>query len=306
MTAAKQFGPDRASRMAAAIAYRAVFAIAPLFIVIVGVAGIVVGGSVEVEQRLVEAVDRVGGPEMADLVASFVQPAVGFGGTAAIVGIVLLLWLISSLFLEVQRDLDDIFEVPYEYVAGLPHLAKQRWVGALWSIGLGLGLLVLFFLNGLWRFLEGLFPDDLSGLHNSISIVTPIISMLLLPILFTLVLQTMTSVTLAWRPVWWGSIFISVSFMLALYGVGWYFELFGTPTAIGFASSLVIVLFMAYVLSSVFLFGAEVTKALLDRSTASAEPAPDALVAELPPPVSRAAVLGFLGGLLVGWWKSDR
>ena len=47
--------------------------------------------------------------------------------------------------------------------------------------------------------------------------------------------------------------------------IGLYFTALGSPTALGFAGSLVVVLFSAYMLSSVFLFGAEVTKVYADH-----------------------------------------
>ena len=42
LAAAREFGEDRSSRMAAAIAYRTVFALAPLLILAVAVAGFLV------------------------------------------------------------------------------------------------------------------------------------------------------------------------------------------------------------------------------------------------------------------------
>lgn len=304
--AARRYGPDRAGRMAAAIAYRAVFAVAPLTIVAVGVAGLVLGGSEEAQRRLLTQVEEVAGSEFADLFGDFLAPALDLGSLTAIVGVLLLLWFISSLFLEVHRDLDDIFRVPYEHVSGLVPLIRQRSVGAAWSFGLGLTLVAVLLLNSLWHFLENVFPDDLLGVHAAIEIIAPFLSLVILPPLFGLLLQTMSTIKLPWQPVWWGATFISVSFLLLVYGVTWYFALFGSPTAIGFASSLVVVLFMAFVLSSVFLFGAEVTAVLMERlgpAQGPDEAEASTLVAGPPTPAPKAAILGFLGGLVIGWWR---
>jgi membrane protein len=304
--AARRYGPDRAGRMAAAIAYRAVFAFAPLTIVTVGVAGLVLGGSEEAQRRLIAQVEELAGSRFADLFGDFLAPALDVGSITAIVGLILLLWFISSLFLEVHRDLDDIFRVPYEHVSGLVPLIRQRSVGAAWSFGLGLALLAVLLLNSLWRVLESVFPDNLLGFHAAITLLAPFVSLVLLPPLFGLLMQTMSTIKLPWRPVRWGATFISVAFLLTIYAVNWYFAIFGSPTAIGFASSLVIVLFMAFVLSSVFLFGAEVTAVLMERLgpvPGPDEPEASTLVAEPPTPAPKAAILGFLGGLVIGWWR---
>jgi hypothetical protein len=73
----------------------------------------------------------------------------------------------------------------------------------------------------------------------------------------------------------------------------------------------------AYVLASVFLFGAVVTKVYNDflevgdvkaptMREMEATPTPDVVVAEPPDIVPVAAVMAFLGGLFVGWKRSRR
>ena len=62
LKAGRQFGLDNASRMAAAIAYRTVFALTPLLIIAVAVLGAVVGGSEEAQSQILETIDGVAGP----------------------------------------------------------------------------------------------------------------------------------------------------------------------------------------------------------------------------------------------------
>ena len=89
----------------------------------------------------------------------------------------------------------------------------------------------------------------------------------------------------------------------------------GTTSALGFAGSFVVILFLAYFLSSVFLFGAEVTKVYADRLQARKaipEPRqlysddPQVLVAEPPSGLPQAAFVAFLAGLFVGWRRRGR
>lgn len=312
VASANQFGRDRVGRMAAAIAYRTVFALAPLLIIAVSVLGAILGGSEAAQAELLETIAEVAGQQVADFLADFLESAILAGNTAALIGAGLLVWTASSLFLEVQHDLNDIFRVPYDHISGMVALVKNRGIGLLWTFGLGLIILAVWFLNALWRFVEGLFPESLTGLHTFLGYMTPLASVVILPFLFGLVFQTMTAAKVRWRAVWWGGLFTAVVFVLAAYGIGIYFALFDTPTALGFASSLVVVLFLAYLLSSVFLFGAEVTKAYsdhLDRLEAG-PPArsgpPGILVATPDESVPRFAILAFLAGLILGFRRSRR
>ncbi|MFV1962359.1 MAG: YihY/virulence factor BrkB family protein [Acidimicrobiia bacterium] len=312
---AHEYGVDRVSRMSAAVGYRAIFALAPLLIIAVAVLGAVVG---DAEQEIIfEAIEQIAGTEVATALDTFVSSAVTQGDAAAIVGIILLLWAASSLFYEIQNDLNDIFHVPYERTSGVMGFAKKRGLGFLWALGLGIALIAVWFLNFLWRFFGGVFPDDLVWVHGLISFLAPLMSAVVLPVMFAVVFQTMTAVKVRWRAAWLGGIFTAVVFLVAAYGTGLYFAWEDGASALSVAGSFFVLLLLAYVLASVFLFGAEVTKvyndfldagdikspSLRDKETAHA---PDMVVADPPEALPVTAILAFLGGLFVGWRRSRR
>jgi ABC-type antimicrobial peptide transport system permease subunit len=103
-------------------------------------------------------------------------------------------------------------------------------------------------------------------------------------------------------------------FLVAAYGVGLYFEIAGPTTALGFTTSFVVILFLAYFLSMVFLYGAEVTKVYADRIAERAAPPaprplyadPQVVVAEPPAGIPRGVFLAFLAGIIAGWRGSRR
>jgi len=300
--------------MSAAIAYRTIFALAPLLMIVVAVVGAFLGSRAEAQVEILDGIEAVAGQDVADLVESILTSALATADTAAIIGGVLLLWTASSLFLEMQRDLNDIFDVPSEQVTGILAMIRTRGIGFLWALGLGLLLIATWGLNAIWRFLGNLLPDTMDGVHEVVSILAPLVSLILLPLVFALIFQTMTAVVVRWRAVWIGGLFTSVVFLAAAYGVGLFFEIAGTTSALGFTGSFVVVLFLAYFLSSVFLFGAEVTKVYADRlwqrergpTSERLSSDPQVLVSEPPSGVPQAAFMAFLAGLVVGWRRSRR
>lgn len=312
--AAQEFGKDRASRMAAAIAYRAVFALAPLLMIVIAVVGAFLGSRAEAQLEILDAVESIAGPEVASALGSLITSATASANTAAIIGGVLLVWTASSLFLEVQRDLNDIFETPQEQVSGIWATVRTRGIAFIWALGLGLILIATWGLSAVWRFLGDLLPESMSAIHDLVVVLGPVVSLLILPVVFGIVFQSMTAVSVPWRPVWVGGLFTSAVFIAAAYGIGVYFQ-FSEPTALGFTGSLVIVIFLAYFFSMVFLFGAEVTKVYADRLEArAAGPAvvspfaddPQVVVAEPPSGLPRSAFAAFLIGLVVGWRRTKR
>jgi membrane protein len=307
--ASEGYGRHRDSRMAAAIAYRTVFALAPLLIIAVAVLGSFLGSRLEAQQQIYNAIADLVGTEVADVVDGILTSALNTSGTAYLIGGVLLLWTASSLFLELQRDLNDIFEVPHEEVSGIIAMARTRGIGFLWVLGLGFLLVATWSLNAAWGFIADLLPDNLDTVNDVVSLITPLISVILLPLVFGLIFKTMTVENVPWRAVWVGGLFTAVVFLIAAYGVGIYFSIAGPTTALGFAGSFVVILFLAYFLAMVFLFGAEVTKVyadLLAERTAPPVvrplyPDPQVVVAQPPSGLPRAAFLAFLAGLIAGW-----
>ena len=299
--------------MAAAISYRAIFAAAPLLLITTVMVGPLIGEDV-IQQEILDSVSAAFGEDVAKSVQVVLQDVLTVNSTTAIIGFILLFWTSSSLFLEMQHDLNDIFDVPYEYVSGLISLAKKRGIGFLWAFALGLGLIAIWLLNLIWRFLDGLFPENFTNVHSVLAFLTPLLSFVLLPLVFALIFQTMTVVTVRWRAVWWGGFVTAVMFLVAAYGIGIYFQYFDHTNAANVAASFFVILLLTYLLSTVFLFGAEVTKAYdaylvtgdVAGSRFEAPPPPTEVHVSEPPDVGavpKVATFAFLSGLFVGWWK---
>jgi len=318
MASANEYGIGRVSRMSAAVAYRGMFALAPTLIIAVGVLGAVVSDSeAEMQQQIFETIERFAGAEVANALTTFVSSAISVGNTAAVIGVVLLLWTASSLFYEIQNDLNDIFHVPYEHTAGAKEFVRKRGVGFLWAVGLGITLIAVWFVNLLWRFFDGVFPEDLAWVHSLIALLTPLVSAVVLPVLFALLFQSMTAIKVRWRAVWLGATLTAIAFLMAAYGTGLYFAWEDGASALSLAGAFFVLLLMAYILATVFLFGAVVTNVYNDFLQAGdvksptireieATPTPDVVVADPPEAVPVTAIMAFLGGLFVGWRRNRR
>ena len=304
--AAKQYGLDRVNRMSAAVAYRAMFAMAPLLILTVYVVGLVLG-SEAARAEIIDAIDRVAGPTVVEAVDTVLARMADPGAVTGLVGIVLLLWTSSSLFLELQNDLNDIFEVPYEQTTGILRTVRKRGLGFLWALALGLILILVLLLNNIWQFLGDLLPAGFDPVHRVVTVLTPFVSVLILPVVIALFVQTLSQVKVRWRAVWWGSFFTAVAFLVTAYGTGLYFR-FSETSAAQIAGALFVILLAAYIFSAVFLFGAEVTKAYeiyLETGRPPGVPAPadepEVVVGQPQPALPLAALFAFLAGILVGW-----
>ena len=292
-----------------------------MFIISVGVVGFIVGSDSEAQQEIYAAIATIAGTEIADAFKNFVGTALAGSGSATVVGLVLLFWTTSSLFYEVQNDLNDIFHVPYEETAGAVEYFKKRGWGFLWAFGIGLLVLLVWVANIVWQYLAGFFEQrNLDALHTVVSALTPLVSMVFLPMLFALLYQSLTDVRILRRALVFGSVFVGLGFVITAWGAGLYFTFSANTSAAQVTASLFVLILLAYILSGVFLFGAVVIKVHQDylatgeiispterREGMLADSARADVVVGVPPtPVPVAAVSGFLAGLFVGWRRSRR
>ncbi|MGH8944517.1 MAG: YihY/virulence factor BrkB family protein [Acidimicrobiia bacterium] len=302
-----RFGRDRADRMAAAVAYRTMFALAPLLLVGIWVLGLVLGGNEPARQRILDEVARVGGTEMRQAFDDFLANAIVSGDTAALLGFALLTWTGSSLFLELQRDLNDIFGVPLEERSGFTAMLLKRGLGFLWVIVFGVALIAFWGLNAVWQFIGDLVPEMLDELGAIFALLAPLVSLIIVPLVLALAYQTLSHLQVRWRAIWWGSFVTSAILIGAAYLVGLYFRMTTEPNAVNVAGSIFVILLLAFVLSAVFFFGAELIEVIEDylekgsaRQTTEREAGDVEREAQPVKPASLGAVVAFLTGLFLG------
>lgn len=307
-----RFGKHRADRMAAAVAYRTMFALAPLLLVGIWVLGLVLGGNAAARQRILDEVMRVAGREISDALDVFLENAIVSGDTAALLGFALLIWTGSSLFLELQRDLNDIFGVPVEERSGITAMLTRRGLGFFWVIVFGVALIALWGLNAIWQFMGDLVPEMFDVLGALLALIAPLVSLIIVPLVLALAYQTLSHLQVRWRAVWWGSFVTSAVLIGAAYLVGLYFRFSGPPNAVNVAGSIFVILLLAFVLSAVFLFGAELITVIDDylatgEVSSSTRRQPEAASAQ---PAAgeprRRAALSTVGAFLLGLFVARR
>ncbi len=110
----KKFGDDRASQLAALIAYYGFFSLFPLLLVFATVAAFVLEGNPDLQQRLIDSILEqfpVVGTEIGKVINESVAQLSG-SPLALTVGIVGALWTGTAVVAAAQRAMDDIWDVP--------------------------------------------------------------------------------------------------------------------------------------------------------------------------------------------------
>src|SRR5207249_11607460 len=146
--AVSQWNDDYAPSMGAALAYYTIFSIAPLIVIAVAVAGFFFGAEAargEIFAQLRGLIGDEGAAAIQGLVRSASQP--GKGAFAAIAGVVTLLLGATTVFGELQSDLDRIWDSPQPKEAGLWGMLRGRLLSFGMVLGIGFLLLVSLILS---------------------------------------------------------------------------------------------------------------------------------------------------------------
>ena len=252
---------DYAPSMGAALAYYTLFSIAPLLIIVIAVAGLVFGQEAargEIVAQIQGLIGQEGAIAVQGLLKNANQPVQSI--VATVVSIVTLVIGATTVFGELQSDLDRIWRVPAPLnESGVWALLGNR----LLSFGFVLGLVFLLLISlvvsaviaafGKWS--HGLFE----GWETFFQVVNFGISFVITTSLFAMIYKFMPRARIAWRDVWIGAGVTAFLFEIGKFLIGIYLGTTSVASVFGAAGSLVVLLVWVYFSAQIFLLGAEFT-----------------------------------------------
>ena len=257
----ESWNEDKAARLAAALSFYAVFAIAPVLIIAVAVAGQVLG-SVQVQTQLLNQLTATIGPQGADLIQSMLENARKPTDSlvASILAIVTLILGAAGAFGQLQDALNTIWEVRARTGSAIRRLLAEKFLSFLMVMGLGLVLLASLITSTALSALNTPIGSPTTSMTDILGIINLFGSFGVITLVFAVILKVIPDVHIRWSDVWPGALLTAVLFTLGKYAIGWYLAHSSVGSTYGAAGSLVIILLWIYYSAQIFLLGAEFTK----------------------------------------------
>jgi len=254
---------DNASRLSAALAYYAIFSIAPLLVICVSIIGLAFGAEAAQGQIKTELSSLLGAPA-----AETVQEAVAATGRsqatgwwAATVGLIVLLFGASTVFGELKSSLNAIWGVRARPGRAIRTVIRDRFLS--FSLVLTIGFLLLVSLAvstalaALSKYMAGAFPLPPVA-WTTLDIV---VSIGVISALFATIYKVLPDVILRWRDVLAGAVFTALLFTAGKTALAWYLGRNSMASSFGAAGSLIVLLLWFYYATCILFLGAEVVKA---------------------------------------------
>jgi len=257
----RAWGDDYASSMGAALAYYTLFSIAPLLIITIAVAGLIFGQEAargEIVAQIQGLIGRDGANAVQGLLKSVHEPTQSI--VAMVAGIITLVIGATTVFGELQSDLDRIWRVPAPAKEnGIWVLLHTRLLSFGLVLGLGFLLLVSLVISAVIAAFGKWWDNFFEGWEALLQALNFSISFAITTLLFATIYKVMPRARIAWRDVWVGAAVTALLFESGKFFIGLYLGKTSVASGFGAAGSLVVLLVWVYFTAQIFLLGAEFT-----------------------------------------------
>jgi membrane protein len=253
--------------LAAALAYYAIFSIAPLLLIAIHIASFFLDRTVVVE-GLTNELAGVIGPSGSDAITQMLEAA-GTGqpeGWTGIVGIAVLLFAATGFVGSLQDALDKIWDAPPR-PGGLWTFIQSKFFSFSLVLAAAFLLLVSLLISTAVTALAGSFTSALGLAEGIVAAIIAVANFLLSALIFAAIFKFVPSVPVTWRAAAAGGIFTAILFAVGRLALAWYLGREAEASAYGAATSLVLLLVWVYYSAQILFLGAQFSQSFQGTSS---------------------------------------
>jgi membrane protein len=260
--AAMGFVNDNAFKLSASLSYYTVFALGPLLLIIISLAGIFFGREA-VQGKLYLQLSGLVGKAAALQIQEIIRNVHHTHSTTAgaMIGAVILIIGATGVFTEMQDSINYIWSVRAKPKKGWLKYLSNRLLSFSLVIGLGFLLLVSLVVNALLNLLSDrltkIFPNYTVYFFNMLNLA---IILVVITGLFAVIFKVLPDARIAWRDALLGALITALLFLLGKFAISFYLARSGLDLTYGAAASIIIILSWIYYSALILYYGAEFTK----------------------------------------------
>ena len=252
-----EWNEDKVPRMAAAIAFYAVFSLTPIVVIAFKLAELTFGPDIALREILTQAAFLIG-TEGADGIKLLIENAEPHTAstTSTVIGLAAMLFAATGVFTELKDSLNTIWEVQPKPGLGILEMIRYRF----FAFGMVLVIWFLMLVSLIASAALSAVSQYASSYLVGVQLGESFLSLTLITLLFALIYRILPDVSVAWRDVWFGALTTAIFFVVGKSLFGLYLGHSSIGISYGAAGSLVIVILWTYYSCLILLFGAEITQ----------------------------------------------
>jgi len=257
-----EFVADNGMKLSASLSYYTVFALGPVLIIIIFLAGIFFGRDA-VRGKLFYQINGLVGNQAAQQIQDIIQniEQSDYTTTGAAFGLVALLVGATGVFAEIQDSINYIWSLKAKPKQGWLKLLVNRLISFSLIVTFGFLLMVSLAVHALmdllYERLQRFFDEATVIIFQSFNYV---FLFLVITTLFAIIFKVLPDGLLRWRDAFVGAIFTASLFLAGKFVIGFYLGASDVSVTYGAAASIIIILLWVYYSSIILFLGAEFTK----------------------------------------------
>jgi membrane protein len=272
MCAMRFWSSDNASTTGAALAFFCAFSLAPLLVILLTIAGSVIGQQAAYGQVQAQ-MQELFGPATAKIIMGAVQASQQTTGiVSTIVSVVTLIIGASTVLTALQSSLNHIWQSEKIAPTGLRGFIQSRLLSLGFILTLGFLLLISLTISTALSNMRSHVAEQHAAVVGAFGILDFVMSLVIIASLFALIYRYMPARHLAWKTVIAGGLLTAVLFDIGRWGISLYLAHSTQPSAFGAAASFAALLLWLYYTAQIFLFGAEFTACMAGVRDPAASP----------------------------------
>lgn len=278
-SAAVDFNNDNGFKLAASLSFSMIFAIGPMLIVVISLAGIFWGRQAVEGQIYAETKDLVGSRaaiQIQDIIKNIQNNHHSVAG--AIIGGAILVVTATGVFAEIQGSINYMWSILAKPKKGWLKLLMNRLLSFSLIVAFGFISMVALVINSLMDLLSGFLKRYFS--HATVYVfyvVNLALGFAAIMLLFMIIFRILPDAILRWKDAFIGAVFTGILFMLGKLLIGVYLGNSNIGVLYGAAASIIVILTWVYYSSIILYYGAEFTKAYANIAGYGVRPSENAV-----------------------------
>ena len=257
-----EFINDHGLKFSASLSYYTIFALGPVLIIIISLAGIFFGKDAVAGKIYWQIKGLVGNDaalQIQEIISNIEQSQ--FSHSGAVVGIIFLLIGATGVFTEMQDSINYIWSIKPKPKKSIVKFFFDRLLSFSLIISFGFVLMVSLGIHAMVDLLQ-------ENLRQWFDLKTVFIFQALnygilfaiIATLFAIIFKVLPDARIRWKDAFVGAMFTAVLFLLGKFLIGFYLGNSNIGMTYGAAASVIIILLWVYYTSIILYFGAEFTK----------------------------------------------
>lgn len=244
----------------AALAFYALFSLAPMLVLVIALAGAVFGREAaagEIVRQLEGLMGAQGAAAVEALIQGAQDPTTGL--VASMAALVTLIIGSTTAFAELKNSLDEIWSEQIQPDAGILAVIRERVLSFGLVLVLGFLLLISLAVNAALA-VATRYWTGVAGGSTLMVMISSLVTFLVITALFAAIYKLLPSVRLAWSDVIVGAGITAALFAVGKYFIGLYLGNTSVTSSLGAAGSLGVLALWVYYSAQIFFLGAEFTR----------------------------------------------